>query len=282
MTLDSTINVSTDGNGAFVATAVPTYGVINRSYLDVAASGGAGTLNIGANGLRSLPGIAGFTSVFQKFRPVSMGLQCEFIHNTSLDQGQVVIALLPTGDSTPSTIQQALALPNAIHYSLRDGFEAIWRPQDNASFEYQPVNSQGLALGSGSPPTYVTANLNPLLFIGLFGCDTTGATTSFDVPALSLRMTLNLEAIPTIDYGPFARTEASRSDILSFEESLNSISQLPTATPWGQWASTAWAQLGYTGVAALAAPTVTGILGQINRQVQQRNFRLPGPGMGFA
>jgi len=158
----------------------------------------------------------GLETFWQSVRPVSMGVKLMNITSNSNNSGQLACALsykvsVPTAFTSWSIVA---AQPNSVTENSKQEYFALWRPQDNADWEYQ------------DPTTTLSY---PALFISLKNGPTAAATAYFNV-----EITAHYEAIPKIAAGDMVETDISPVSPGLLSQTWEFMNQLPTMMVMGK------------------------------------------------
>jgi hypothetical protein len=114
-------------------------------YRDVGSAAATFTLPAGANWLPN-PQAAAITNMFARWRAVSMGISVTFNTSTTTDQGQCVVAQLPStfGASGLSGLDcsgiQARSMKSQIG-NLKEPISITWRPEDQDDYIFRSFNA---------------------------------------------------------------------------------------------------------------------------------------------
>lgn len=196
------------------------------------------------------PSKAAIIGVYDQYRPVSAEIYLEYIGSTFKDQGYVILALIPRGGIVPTTIATFMALPYTRTYPLREGARVIWKPQDNADFEFKNV-----LLG--------TASLFPTIAILAVGMEPAAGQSI----SAKIRVVANYEGIPKSDTSTLVNAAPSPIDLGALQRAMNYGSDIYNSfSPF------------LNNVANKFAPSIANLVGGAATHLLRNTIERNGPG----
>jgi len=187
----------------------------------IAANNATAGANLVWTAATDMPAVTSLNTIYDMSRLVSAEMIVEFIGNTSTNQGIVIGGCVPqstTAFTGGVTLSSFFDVPHFQYFPLRDGIRILYKPTDNADFEYYPTidtpNQISASVGS-YPPALV--------------CCIQGAAQNTSL--MKVRLVANFEGLPKTSSFDFVQTAPSLSNSSWMDSAMNAMSGLKTAWP---------------------------------------------------
>lgn len=148
------------------------------------------------------PSKAAVQAAYKAYRPVSAELYIEYIGTSLNDSGYAIGYLSNRQNGNPAfaaqTVAGVLALPYTRTYPLRNGCRVVWKPEDNADFEFQDV---------------IQNNVYPFIGVCVAGATSTTAV-------VKVRCLANFEGLPRSDTLDLVNASASPINLGQLQEAF--------------------------------------------------------------
>jgi hypothetical protein len=170
------------------------------------------------------PGQPYLSAVFDRFRPVSGHVSCEFAGDSMHDGGMLVAIPWVQDTHLSGNVDFILSRQNSFGTPLRNGIDITWRPMDNTEFEYHSFSDSGFEYGEDG--STISRHYPALSIQG------TGLTEG---QVIKIRAFFNIECIPSQDTSSIVTVEPSPVNVAALKNALNSLQGMP----FGQMLTTA-------------------------------------------